>query len=418
MKIAKVQGREILDACGLPTIECEITLEDGSYVNASVPTGISCGTQEAVQLRDGGTRLMGKGTLKAIDNIEMYIAPLLIGQEPNLVSMDFAMIEADGTTDKSKIGANAILATSIAILRAQATVEGMEPYEMIGYLCEYSSVTLPFAMFNCIGGGLHCKGNTMIQEIMVIPLGATNLRACVDAMMMVYQYLYRLLEKNFSYVSVTAQGAFTADFEDDAQAIEMLMEAISTVQKTTKVRFVLALDVAASHFYDRKSNKYNWNGKIVDSAELIDLYKRLCKQYPIFSIEDGLSEFDESGWKAMTEQLSETVQLLGDDIFASSPNNIAHGIENGMATGAVIKPGQIGTLTETLQAIKLCREYDMTCVLSGRACETNDTIIVDIAVGTSTGYIKAGGLNRGEHVAKYNELLRIEDNLMLSLLEL
>lgn len=414
MKIAKVVGREIYDARGWPTVECEITLEDGSYVSASVPVGISRGKHEAHELRSTNEF---RSVANAVSNIESLIAPLIIGKEPNLVSMDIDMIELDGTINKTKLGANAMLAASTAILRAQASVESMEVYELVGYLCEYNSVSLPFAMFNCISGGEHATGNVRIQEMMVIPMGGQSFRACLEAATMLHHYLQKLLQKNFTYVAVTASGGLTADFEDDAQALEMLMEAIEAVQKTTQHKFLIALDVAASQFYDRKTNKYDWYGKSLTSDDLIDLYHRLVKKYPIFSIEDGLSEFDEKGWKNMTDQLHEKVQILGDDLFASNPNHIANGIEQGLATGAVIKPSQIGTLTEALQAIKLCKEYDMTCIISGRGAETNDISIVDIAVGTSAGYLKAGGPARGEHLAKYNEILRIEDTLMLSLME-
>lgn len=412
MKIAKVVGREIYDGRGYPTIECEITLEDGSYVCASVPTGISRGKHEAHESRSANNSV-----IQAVDTIESLIAPLLIGKEPNLVSMDIEMIELDGTVNKTKLGANAMLAASIAILRAQASVENMEVYELVGYLCEYNAVSLPFAMFNCISGGAHAQSNVRIQEMMVIPMGGQSFRACLEAASMVHHYLQNLLQENFDFVAVTSSGGLTADFEDDAQALEMLMEAVEAVQKINSHKFLIALDVAASQFYDRKTNKYDWYGKNLTSDDLIDLYHRLVKKYPIFSIEDGLSEFDEKGWGKMTAQLNDKVQILGDDIFASNPNHIANGIEQGLATGAVIKPNQIGTLTEALQAIKLCKEYEMTCILSGRAAETNDTIIVDLAIGTSCGYIKAGGPARGEHLAKYNEILRIEDTLMLSLME-
>lgn len=417
MKIAKLVGREIYDSCGWPTLECKIILEDGQSVSASVPSGLSRGKQEAFELRDGGPRMMGKGVSKAVDILESVIAPTLIGKEPNLVSMDLAMIDLDGTPDKSKLGANTILAASMAILKAQALIEEMAVYELVGYLCEYSSVSLPFAMFNCISGGAHAPGNVRIQEMMVIPIGSQNFRGCMEAAVLVHHYLYSLLQKNFSHVGVSVEGALTANFEDDAQALEYLMEAINSVQESTNYRFLIAFDVAASQFYNKKNNTYNWYGKTLTAQELIDLYTRLINQYPVFSIEDGLSETDEEGWITMTEQLSEKVQIIGDDIFASAPNNIASAIEKSMATGAIIKPNQIGTITQTLQSIKLCREYDMTCIVSHRSCETIDTTIVDLVIGTSTGYIKAGGIARAEHTAKYNELLRIEDSLMLSLLE-
>jgi enolase len=316
------------------------------------------------------------------------------------------------------LGANALLATSAALLRAQANVEGMEVYELVGYLCEYSSITLPFAFFNCIGGGAHVpNSNVRIQEMMVIPIGTQNFRLCFEAAITLQKYLHMLLEKKFPYVAYTAQGALTAPFKDDAQALDLLMEAIEAVQKASSHRFLIGLDVAASQFYNRSTKTYDWFGRSLQSADLIDLYTRLVNQYPIFAIEDGLSERDEQGWKDMTSALEEKVQLIGDDIFATNPELIAYGIEHNVATGVAIKPNQIGTITETLQAIKMCREYEILCLLSNRAYETNDPLIVELAVGTSAGYIKAGGPNRGEHLAKYNELLRIEDSLMLSLLD-
>jgi len=416
MKIAKITGREIFNGAGWPALECEITLEDGSYVSASVPSGISCSAREAVRPYQTLPEA-SKAVAKAIEMVESTIAPLLLGKEPNVVSSDLELIELDGTPEKTKLGTNALLATSAALLRAQAAVEGMEVYELVGYLCEYSSITLPFAFFNCISGGAHVENSAVrIQEMMVIPIGIPNFRSCFQAAITLQKYLHSLLQKKFPYVAYTAQGALTAPFKDDAQALDLLMEAIEAVQKSSNHRFLIGLDVAASQFYNRSTKTYDWFGRSLQSADLIDLYARLVNQYPIFAIEDGLSERDEQGWKDMTAALEEKVQLIGDDIFATNPELIAYGIEHNVATGISIKPSQIGTITETLQAIKMCREYEILCLLSNRAYETNDPLIVELAVGTSAGYIKAGGPNRGEHLAKYNELLRIEDNLMLSLL--
>lgn len=417
MKVTKVMGREIFNGAGWPTLECEITLDDGTYVSACVPTGISCSARETKGTYET-LREASKAVAQAIDTIETNIAPILIGKEPNVVSTDLELIDLDGTPEKTKLGANTLLATSAALLRAQASVEGMEVYELVGYLCEYSSITLPFAFFNCIGGGAHVENSSVrIQEMMVIPIGTQNFRSCFEAAITLQKYLHILLQKKFPYVAYTAQGALTAPFKDDAQALDLLMEAIETVQKASSHRFLIGLDVAASQFYNRNTKTYDWLGRSLDSADLIALYTRLVNQYPIFAIEDGLSERDEQGWKEMTAALEEKVQLIGDDIFATNPELIAYGIEHVVATGVSIKPNQIGTITETLQAIKMCREYEMLCMLSNRAYETNDPLIVELAVGASAGYIKAGGPNRGEHLAKYNELLRIEDSLMLSLLD-
>lgn len=417
MKIAKIIGREMYDARGFPTVECELILEDGISVYASVPTGTSTATHEAFDLRDDGKRLMGYGVQKAIEGIENDIAPLLIGQEPDLISADLAMIELDGTPEKSRLGGNAILAVSIAVLRAQAAVENINPYELIAYLCDYSSVTLPFAMFNMISGGAHARNNINIQEIMAMPVGPQSFRGCVEAAVMLHYALGQLLyEKNKTF-SIGMEGAYVANFTDEEEACDMLMMAIEKAEDITGSKFLLSLDMAASQFYDRSKGLYNWHGKKVSSDDLISYYDTLAQRYPLFSIEDGMSEFDFNGWSAMTNALHEKMQVLADDLTCTNPHKIADALEQGLSTGVIIKPNQIGTVTETLQAIKLAKEHEMTTVVSHRSHETNDSFIVDLVVGTSAGYIKAGGPARGEHLVKYNELLRIEDMLMFSLLD-
>lgn len=418
MKIAKIIGREIFDSRGLPTIECELMLEDGSVVTSSVPSGLSRGAHEAFELRDGGDRLMGKGVLKAIENIEAIIAPALVGKEPDLISMDLELIERDGTANRSRLGANAMLAVSMAVARAQAVVNEMELYELIAYLCDHSSVTLPFPMFNIINGGVHAPGsNLRIQEIMVIPVGSQSFRACLESAIMLYNRLKVTLKKKKKCVTFGDEGGLSADFLDDQDALDILMAVIEKEHSESGNRFVLALDIAASQFYNRKKNLYDWAGNSMGTDQLIELYTTLVTQYPIYSIEDGLSETDFEGWKALTKELSGNVQLIGDDLFCTNPLAIVQGIEQHLATGVVIKPNQIGTITETLQALKLCAEHNLISVVSHRSGETNDTFIVDLAVGTSSGYVKAGGVTRGERLAKYNDFLRIEDELMFSLLD-
>lgn len=418
MKISQVVGREIFDSRGMPTIECDLILENGVYVTASVPSGLSRGQYEAVELRDGGKRLMGKGVLKAVENLENIIAPLLVGKEPDLVGMDLKMIDLDGTEDKSRLGANAILAASIALCRAQALVNSMETYEFIAYLCELESVSLPFPMFNIINGGVHANNNLTIQEFMIMPIGAQNFRHSMEMAVQIFLTLKQLLIKNGKSTAVGDEGGFAPAIDDDKEALDFIMEAIELSGVAKDGEIVLALDVAASEFYDKKSDTYSWQNQKVKSEDLIDLYAHLAGQYPIYSIEDGLSDSDRLGWKQMMTRLGGTMQLVGDDLFATNSVQIVLGLEEGLANAVVIKPNQIGTITETLQAIKLCKNNDVNLVVSHRSGETEDTFIVDLAVGTSAGQIKTGGCCRGERIGKYNQLLRIEDELSLSLLDM
>lgn len=416
MKIAKIFGREIYDSRGFPTVECEVVLEDGSYVTASVPSGKSRGSHEVVEMRDGGTRLQGQGVLRCIEIIENVIAPAFVGQEPDLVGMDLAMIEMDGTADRSKLGGNTMLAVSMAVCRAQALVAEMEPYELIAYLCDYSSVTLPIPLFNFINGGAHADNKLRIQEFLVIPVGSQSFRACMEAAVIAFHSFQALLHKKGFSLVYGDEGGLSCDFKDDTQALDLLCDELKKITKATGQQYMIGLDVAASQFYNQKKKNYQWHGKAWSTDKMIKFYEGLVKNYPIFSIEDGLSEWDVEGWIEMTTLLGEKIQVVGDDLFVSSPARIARGLEVGAATSAIIKPNQVGTLTEALQSIKLCRENDMGIIVSHRSGETNDTFIVDLAVGTSAGYIKAGSVTRGERLAKYNELLRIEDVLMMSLL--
>lgn len=417
MKITNVVAREIFDSRGLPTIECQLIFDNGMYVISSVPSGLSRGHYEVCELRDGGTRLLGLGVEKAREHIETIIAPALIGKEPDMVSTDLYMIELDGTEDKSRLGGNAILAVSIAMCKAQAVANDIEPFELIAHLCEFDSVTVPVPMFNLINGGVHANNNLMIQEFMIIPTGRRSYRLCLEAAITVFHQLKYLLQHKGKSTAIGDEGGFAPDLDDEREALDLIMEAIDLSNDQEEGEFVLAIDVAASQFYDEKEKIYCWGDKKYKSEDLIALYEQLASEYPLYAIEDGLSDTDWDGWIEMKKQLGERIHLIGDDIFATNPYRIAQGIQDDIADTTIIKPNQIGTITETLQAIKLCKEHNMSIIASHRSGETNDTFIVDLAVGVSANHIKAGGCCRGERMAKYNQLLRIEDSLMFSLLD-
>lgn len=414
MKIISVTAREIYNSRGMPTILCEIMLENGARVTASVPAGTSRGQKEAVELRDGGIRLMGQGVLKAVQTLETIIAPEIIGKAPNVIKMDELMIELDGTAKKEKLGANTILATSIAICKAQALVEQCEPYELIAGLCEYELVSLPFPMFNVINGGLHASNDLHVQEFMVMPIGVPTFHAAMEVGVTFFYTLKKILRQNGLSTAVGDEGGFASDFHHETQALDCLMEAIEYIEQDQGVSLMIALDVAASHFYNHKAKAYNWHGKLISADDLITWYKQLIDQYPIYAIEDGLSEHDWAGWQRLTKELGSRIQIVGDDIFVTDAETIYEGIMDEVANTILIKPNQVGTVTETLQSIKLAKEFERNVIISHRSGETNDSFIADIAVGTSAGQIKAGGLSRGERLEKYNRLLEIEDQLLAS----
>jgi len=416
MKISKVRGREILNSRGFPTVECLLMLENGHVFTASVPSGISLGVHEAVYLQDNDVkRVMGMGVLGAVKNIEEEIAPLLIGKEPHLIQMDLLMIEKDGTNNKSRLGANAILAVSLALARAHAKCEELELYAFIAHLLEAETVNLPYPWFNMISGGAHADNGLRIQEFLVMPAAAQSFREATELACIFYYTLRALLEKHGKRPTVGIEGGFTSNFKHDIEALEMLLEVINMLDGHDTYR--LGLDVAASQFYNKKDEVYNWNGKFFASDEMIGLYHDILERYPVSSIEDGLSELDVDGWQRMTAYFEEKIQVVGDDIFATNPERIADGIEQYIANAAIIKPNQIGTVTETLQAVRVADENNYGVIISHRSGETNDTFIADLAVGTSAGQIKSGGCSRGERVAKYNRLLRIEDDLVLNILD-
>ncbi len=415
MKIKKVTAREIFDSRGLPTLECEVTLEDDFVALGSVPQGLSCGDYEDYYLRDGGDRLMGLSVHKAIEVIERTIAPELLETEPNVVQSDLRMIELDGTERKERLGANTMLAVSYAVCRAQAHVAGLDLYEMIATISESSTVTVPYPLFNLINGGVHADNGLSIQEIMVMPVGAKSLRQGMDFTVTLFYMLKEVMESHDQRLLVGDEGGFAPIVSDPCEALDYLMEAI--VALDAEEEFHIALDIAAISLYDAKTNKYQWGQKQYTADQMIGIYGKLLKSYPIYSIEDGLAPHDKEGWQRMTAALGEKIQIVGDDLFATHPERIAEGIELQLANAAIIKPNQVGTLTEALQAVGLCQQYGMGTIVSHRSGETEDTFIADLAVGTSAGQFKAGGCSRSEHLAKYNQLLRIEDHLVFTLLE-
>jgi len=417
MKITQIIGREIFDSRGFPTVECEITLNNNNIFIASVPSGISTGSHEAVELRDGGKRLEGRGVLKAIENIEQTIAPTLIGHAPNVVEMDLKMIALDNSENKSNLGANAILAVSYAVLRAQAFIEGLEIYELIADLCNVETVSLPIPLINVINGGRHADNNLTIQEYMIVPKGQQTIRGSLEAAAGLFYELKDLLKKNGKNTLVGDEGGFAPDFNNEREALDTLMQAIGNAQQKYGHEFVIALDIAANSLYNQSTNTYDLHGKKYTTDALIDWYAQLATEYPLFSIEDGLHEDDWEGWSKLTEKLGENVQIVGDDLFTTNPERITLGIEKDAANAVLIKPNQIGTVTETLQAMNICKEHGLNTIVSHRSGETEDTLIADLAVGTSAGQIKTGGCSRGERMAKYNRLLRIEDRLTLSVLK-
>lgn len=412
MKIISVSAREIYDSRGNPTIECSVSLEDGSSVSASVPSGLSRGEHEAFELRDGGVRLMGLGVLKAIQAIETIIAPALMGQEAHLIQIDRLLCELDGTENKSVLGGNTILAVSMAVARAHAHSEQIELYELMAYLCEFEKVSLSYPMFNMINGGLHAANNLQIQEFMVIPVGISTFHAAMEAGADFFHILKKLLEEKGYSTAVGDEGGFSPALNDDNQVFDFLMETIEFMQQEYSISMMIALDVAASHFYDKQMHLYSWQGKMVSSDELIEWYQKIIETYPIYAIEDGLSEHDWEGWVKLYDALGNRIAIVGDDIFATNTQLIYRGIDENIANTVLIKPNQVGTVTETLQAVKLCKEYDKNIIVSNRSGETNDSFIADLAVAASAGQIKAGGLSRGERLAKYNRLLAIEDQLL------
>ncbi len=410
--IEDIWAREVLDSRGNPTVEVEVYLEDGSMGRAIVPSGASTGAYEAVELRDGEKdRYLGKGVSKAVDNVNEIIAPELIGWDAyDQVGLDKLMIELDGTPNKSKLGANAILAVSLAAAKAAAQSTGLPLYQYIGGI---NAKVLPVPMMNILNGGQHADNNVDIQEFMIMPVGARNFRYALMMGTEIFHNLKAVLKSKKLNTAVGDEGGFAPDLGSNEEAIQAIVEAIEKAGYVPGTDVKIALDVAASEIFDTKTGLYDLSGEGVKktSEQMIEYYEMLSSKYPIVSIEDGLAEDDWEGWKMMTERLGKKLQLVGDDLFVTNTEKLSRGIETGTANSILIKVNQIGTLTETLDAIEMAKKAGYTSVVSHRSGESEDVTIADLVVAVNAGQIKTGAPSRTDRVAKYNQLLRIEEEL-------
>lgn len=411
--IVNVHGREVLDSRGNPTIETEIHLESGTVGRAMVPSGASTGVHEAVELRDGDkSRYLGKGVTQAVRNINEVIYDHLIGLDVrDQTNIDAILLELDGTDNKGKLGANAILGVSLAVAKAAAEFSGLPLYR---YLGGAGSVVLPTPMANVLNGGSHADSNVDFQEFMIVPVGAASFKEALRWLAETFHNLKTVL-KNKNYVtSVGDEGGFAPSLSSNEEAVQLIIEAIESAGYKPGEDISIALDVASSEFYNKEKGCYvlhKSTGEELSADQLIDLYSDWVDKYPIVSIEDGMDEDDWDGWKKLTEKLGNKVQLVGDDLFVTNPQRLIDGIEKGIANSILIKVNQIGTLSETLEAIRIAGKAGYTSVVSHRSGETADTTIADLAVATNCGQIKTGSLSRSDRVAKYNQLLRIEEQL-------
>jgi len=407
--ISDIFAREILDSRGNPTIEVDILLSSGAFGRAAVPSGASTGAHEALELRDGDSRYMGKGVTTAVANVNEEIGPEILGMDADEQGViDGVLCDIDGTPNKGKIGANAILGVSLAVARAAAVDHSLPLYEYLGGI---RADVMPAPMMNVINGGEHAFNSIDFQEFMIFPLGAesfsSGLRMCVET----YHVLKQVLLEGGHHTSVGDEGGFAPNLASSEEALDVLVQAVERAGYTPGGDIYIALDPAASEFFTDGKYVLEGEGKSLEPLEMVGLYERLVERYPIVSIEDGMAEDDWEGWKALTERIGDRVQLVGDDLFVTSVERLARGIDMGVANSILIKVNQVGTLTEALEAVSLSRQAGYSAVISHRSGETEDSTISDLAVGTGVGQIKTGAPCRSERVAKYNQLLRIEENL-------
>lgn len=410
--IEEVYARQIFDSRGNPTVEVDVITDAGGFGRAAVPSGASTGIHEAVELRDGGSAYMGKGVLKAVDNVNNIIAPEIIGFDvTDQTLIDKMMIELDGTPNKSKLGANAILGVSLAVARAAANELGLPLYRYIGGV---NANTLPVPMMNIINGGSHADNSVDIQEFMIMPIGASSFTEAMKMGSEVFHNLKKVLSDKGKSTNVGDEGGFAPDLASNEEAVEVIIEAISKAGYKAGEDIMIALDAASSEFYIKEEKVYHFHqsdGRKLTSEQMADFWAEWCEKFPIISIEDGMDEDDWDGWKALTDKVGDKVQLVGDDLFVTNVARLGRGIDEDIANSILIKVNQIGTLTETIQAVELARKSGYTSVMSHRSGETEDSTIADLAVALNTGQIKTGSTSRSDRMAKYNQLLRIEEEL-------
>ena len=409
--IKTVHARQIMDSRGNPTIECDITLDGGAFGRAAVPSGASTGSFEALELRDGGNAYMGKGVLTAVKNVNEIIAPAIIGMDASeQTALDEKMIALDGTPNKEKLGANAILAVSLAAAHAVAAQKNIPLYKYIAEIYGNSNpCVLPRPMMNIINGGAHADNGLDAQEFMIIPNGAKSESDAIRMGSEIFHNLKSILKKGGNSTNVGDEGGFAPNFHSCAEALDTIIAAIRAAGYTPGADVSIGLDVASSEFY--KNGIYEFEGKSLTSDQMIEFYQDLISKYPIISIEDALAEEDWDGWKKLTDTIGAKCQLVGDDLFVTNPARLKKGIDAGVANAILIKVNQIGSLTETLRAIKMAQDANYGVIVSHRSGETEDTTIADLAVATNAGQIKTGSMSRTDRMAKYNQLLRIEEEL-------
>ncbi|MGQ9570474.1 MAG: phosphopyruvate hydratase [Thermodesulfovibrionales bacterium] len=409
-KIKKIKAREILDSRGNPTAEVDVLLDNGILGRAAVPSGASTGSKEAIELRDNDKkRYLGKGVLKAINNVKEIIAPKLIGMDPrNQEEIDYLMIKLDGTKNKGRLGANAILGVSLAVAKAAAQDEGLSIFK---YLGGKKARRLPIPFFNILNGGKHADNNVDIQEFMIAPIGAKSFKEALRMAAETYHNLKSVLKSKGLNTAVGDEGGFAPSLSSNEEAIQIILTAIKKAGYKAGKDISIVLDSAASEFYQEGKYFLKADNVRLSSKEMVKYYKRLISKYPIISIEDGLAEGDWEGWQFLTKELGKKIQLTGDDIFVTNPEILTDGIRRGIANSVLIKPNQIGTLTETMETVNIAKKAGYTCMFSHRSGETEDSFLADVTVATNAGQLKTGAPARSERLAKYNQLLRIEEEL-------